>query len=93
MTRAFTLICFIAMLGACATKPVCGNAPQARTVFFKNSCERRIDHVIVGADLKIPSNIKQDALANFDLIWSDPSVDGGQVTLGHYDLVPKGQAK
>ncbi len=83
----------VALLAGCAHEPSCGNAVGAETVYFNGSCRERIRQVVVGSELRIPSNIKSDALANFDLLWSDPSVDGGVVTLGHYDLVPKAQSQ
>ncbi len=82
----------MALLAGCANSPTCGNAPNAHTVYFGHSCRERIKQVIVGSEINIPSNIKRDALSNFDLQWSDTSVDGGEVTLGHYDLVPKDDA-
>ena len=80
-------------LAACANQPACGDAPGAKAVYFRHSCKPRIDQIIIGSDLNIPTNIKDDALANFNLDWSDPSVKNGQVDLGHYDLVPKGQVR
>ena len=82
----------VALLEGCAHAPTCGNAPNAHTIYYGNSCRERIRQVIIGSELHIPSNVKRDALSNFDLRWSDPSIDGGDVRLGHYDLVPKGAA-
>ena len=79
------------MLTACAHISTCGNAPEARTIYFKNSCRPRIDQVLIGSEMNIPENIKRDALANFDLEWIDPSTGDGRIRLGHYDLVPKSQ--
>ncbi len=84
-----SIILFAALsLCACANQSTCGDTPDARTVYFKNSCRRRIREVVVGSELNIPQNIKNDALSNFTLQWIDPSVDGGKLTFGHYDLVP-----
>ncbi len=85
----YLLLAMALLVAGCANQAICGDSADARTVYFKNSCRPRIREVIIGSELKIPSNIKKDALANFDLKWMDPSFDGGKVSLGHYDLVPK----
>ncbi len=90
LTLALCAATVTAFMLGCANTPACGNAPHAHTVYYGHSCRERIRQVIIGSELHIPPTIKRDALSNFNLRWSDPSVDGADVRLGHYDLVPKG---
>jgi len=90
MFKYILLISFLFLIINCAHTPKCGNPEGARTVFEgKSTCTVRIRQVDIGSELKIPESLKKPELSFLELIWIDPSLNNGQIELGHFKLIPR----
>lgn len=90
----FTFSVLALFLAGCATGPRCGDLVEARAVYTqKNSCEIRIRHVTIGAELNIPKVLKRPDIAGMELQWVEPGLVGGQIVLGHFVLAPHSQTE
>jgi hypothetical protein len=78
-----------AFLFSCAHRPKCGNPEGAKVVLIgTSSCQVRIRQVTVGSELKIPSSLKGNGLAQFQMEWIEAGLSNGQIELGHFILIP-----
>lgn len=77
---------FMLILVGCAHKPNCGALPEAKTVFYSNSCKPRIKQVVIGQDLKIPQSLKND-LSLFEMGWEDPESKNGKIETGRFIIL------
>lgn len=77
---------FLLVLVGCAHKSPCGNLPEAKAVFYPNSCKVRIKQVVIGTDLKIPQSIKND-LSLFEMNWKDPESKNGKIETGQFIIL------
>lgn len=74
---------------ACAHGPHCGTPEGALVVLEGDkTCQVRIRQVTIGRDLKIPKSLK-DNLGGLKLDWMEPQLAGGQISLGHFVLIPE----
>lgn len=90
MKKVYLMFLFIS---ACAHGPRCGTPEGALVVLEgEKTCQVRIRQVTVGRDLKIPKTLKTN-LAGLKLDWVEPKLDGGQISLGHFVLIPETKAQ
>lgn len=81
------------IFSGCAHGPRCGTPEGALVVFEgEKTCQVRIRQVTVGRDLKIPKTLKAN-LASLKLEWVEPKLDNGQISLGHFVLIPESKAQ
>lgn len=74
----------------CAHSPKCGNPEGAKIIFEKRtSCLVRIRQFEIGRNLKIPESLKNSEITIMELTWVDPVFANGQITMGHFKLIPK----
>lgn len=79
---------------ACSTVPKCQNPPGAQTIFASgDSCAVRIKQVVIGSEAKLPATMLTDALAGYELEWTDSALENGIIRLGHFSLVPPKAAR
>ncbi len=90
MSKYILLIPIISLIISCAHTPKCGNPKGARLVLEgKATCAVRIRQVEIGSELKIPESLKKPEISFLELTWIDPSLNNGQIELGHFKLIPK----
>lgn len=82
----YLILSLVLFIVSCAHKPNCGTLPEAKAVFYPNSCKVRIRQVVIGQDLKIPQSLKND-LNILEMGWEDPESKNGKIEMGRFIIL------